>query len=460
MQKKRILVVDDEPIMKDFLCEALQRKNYAVEWADNGHRALQLIQERPFDLVISDIRMPDLGGMELLKAAKTHQKDLGVILITAYGTIENAVEAIKAGAYDYITKPISVDEFDLTVEKYFEYQSLLTENKPLRSKLGRRYSFDNIIGQSAKMQKVFELIETVANSKVTVLIQGESGTGKELVARAIHYNSPRQKAPFIPINCAALPEGLIETELFGHEKGAFTGAIRTTKGRFELADGGTILLDEIGEISPPLQSKLLRVLQEGQFQKVGNPAETIRVDVRVIATTNKDLREEIRKGRFREDLYYRLSVVPMWLPPLRERRDDIPLLVEHFIRTFAKENDKPVEGISDEALRMLVDYHWPGNVRELQNYIYRAVVMAQERILTTKDFRLDESHAPLLSSQSKVQQGQTIEDMERELILATLRQVGNNRTRAAEKLGISVRTLRNKLREYRQAGYCIGSTGE
>jgi len=452
MERGKILIVDDEPLMQDFLLEALSRRKYQVDLADNGTTALHKIKAGKYDLIITDIRMPDVSGMEILKTAKGISPDMGVIMITAYGTIKNAVEAMKQGAYDYITKPFSVDEIELVVDKFFEYRRLVDENKYLRSELGRKYGVDNIIGKSPKMRKIFETIDMVAQSKATVLIQGPSGTGKELIARAIHFKSPRRNKPFIKTNCAALPEGLVESELFGHEKGAFTGAIKTTKGRFELANGGTLLLDEIGEMGPNLQAKLLRVLQEGEFEKVGS-SETVKVDVRIIATTNKDLKKEVEKGNFREDLYYRLNVVPIYLPPLRERKEDIPLLVEHFLRKYSEENGKLIEGISRDALQILIDYDWPGNVRELENVIERAVVMSKEKVLSPKHFSFGDFEAVPQPQRLDLTKNKTLKDLEREFILKTLAEQGGNRSKTAEILGISVRTLRNKLKEYKKEGY-------
>lgn len=449
MERGKILIVDDEPLMQDFLLEALSRRKYQVDLADNGTTALQKMKGGKYDLIITDIRMPDVSGMEILKTAKEISPDMGVIMITAYGTIKNAVEAMKKGAYDYITKPFSVDEIELVVDKFFEYRRLLDENKYLRSELGRKYGVDNIIGKSPKMRKIFETIDMVAQSKATVLIQGPSGTGKELIARAIHFKSPRRNKPFIKTNCAALPEGLVESELFGHEKGAFTGAIKTTKGRFELANGGTLLLDEISEMGPNLQAKLLRVLQEGEFERVGS-SETVKVDVRIIATTNKDLKEEVKKGNFREDLYYRLNVVPIYLPPLKERKEDIPLLVEHFLRKYSEENGKLIEGISQDALQILIDYDWPGNVRELENVIERAVVMSKEKVLSPKHFSFADFESVPQPQESDMTK--TLKDLEREFILKTLAEQGGNRSKTAEILGISVRTLRNKLKEYKKEG--------
>jgi len=455
MEKFRILVVDDDPLLHEFLIEILDRNGYAVDGASTAQEAVSQIQAKPYHLVITDLRLPDDTGMTVLQTAKKVSPDTGVIVITAYGTVENAVEAMKIGAYDYLTKPFSADEIEMVVKKFFEYNRLKAENELLRSQLGKLYGMENIIGRSPKMLQVFEIIRMVADSNATVLIQGPSGTGKELVARAIHYNSPRRNKPFIKTNCAAIPEGLVESELFGHEKGAFTGAIRRTKGRFELADGGTLLLDEISEMSLHLQAKLLRVLQEKAFEKVGNP-ETIQVDVRIIATTNRDLKEMVEKGEFREDLYYRLNVVPIYLPPLKERKEDIPLLVEHFIKKYAQENNRPARRISEEALRMLMAYDWPGNVRELENTIERAVVICREEVIQPQHF-LTFPELSFSQGQGDVWNGETrnLAEVEKRLILQVLRENNGNRTKSAEILGISVRTLRNKIREYRQAGIPI-----
>ncbi|NOY78011.1 MAG: sigma-54-dependent Fis family transcriptional regulator [Calditrichaeota bacterium] len=452
--RKKILVVDDEPLMQEFLLEALERRNpYEVVLAENGKNALKKIEKDSFQLIISDIRMPDISGMELLEKIRKIDPNCGVILITAYGTVQMAVQAMKQGAFDFITKPLNVDQIEMVVDKYFKFRDLQTENTYLKDEINRQYGFSNIIGKSEKMKRVFEIVEMVAQSRATVLIRGASGTGKELIARAIHYHSGRRNKPFIKTNCAALPDGLIESELFGHEKGAFTGAIRTTKGRFELADGGTLLLDEISEMSLPLQAKLLRVLQEKEFEKIGNP-ETLQVDVRIIATTNRDLKEEVRKGTFREDLYYRLNVVPIELPPLRERKDDIPLLIEHFIRKYSRDNQKEISGIDKDALKLLMKYNWPGNVRELENTIERAVVISKDSVLSAQHFLAFNAFEEDWQGENGIWQGNTknLKEIERRKILEVLRETNGNRTRAAEELGISVRTLRNKLREFREDG--------
>ena len=449
---KRILVLDDEEMIRDLLCEALRKKKYDVETSMNGKDALKKIGADQYDLLITDLRLPDISGMEIISRVKKKTPDLGIIMITAYGSIKNAVKAMKKGAFDYITKPFGMDEMEVVVEKYFEFQNLVDENRYLKSELDRKFNFENIVGKSEPMLRVFESIRMVAKSRATVLIQGASGTGKELVARAIHYNSTRKNGPFVTTNCAALPEGVVESELFGHEKGAFTGAYKTTKGRFELADGGTILLDEVSEISVGLQAKLLRVLQEREIERVGG-GQPIAVDVRVIATTNRDLQKEVDEGRFREDLFYRLNVVPIHLPTVAEREGDVPLLVNSFLKMYAKENGSPVKRVSDKAMRMLSQREWPGNVREIENTVERAVVMASPDVdvLDVNHFFLHER--PTVGKSVDVNsKDMTLHDIERSVILQKLKEFGDNRTKTAEVLGISVRTLRNKLNEYRKEG--------
>lgn len=449
MEKSRILVVDDESLIRDFLKEMLIRIDCDVDLAENGSSALEKIQNDEYDLIVTDIRMPDISGMEVLKEAKKIQPDTEVIMITAYGTIENAVEAMKIGAYNYIEKDSSPDHIELIINKALEHHRLQQENRYLRSTINGMFGYDNIVGKSAKMQKIFETLRTVAITDATVFIQGPSGTGKELIAHAIHYNSTRKDKPFIKTNCAALPEGIMESELFGHEKGAFTGAVRTRKGRFEAAHGGTMLLDEVSEMSQALQAKLLRVLQEREFEKVGD-VETIKVDVRIIATTNRDIWEEIKKGAFREDLFYRLNVVPIHVPPLRERKRDIPLLVNHFIQKFNKEHHREVERVTEETMDFLMRLDWPGNVRELENRIERAVIMSKDKILQVQNFLFDEDGFDELPEIEAEDQILTLREMEKKLILRTLRQNDFNRTKTAELLAISVRTLRNKLNEYKE----------
>jgi DNA-binding NtrC family response regulator len=452
MAAKRILVVDDDPLFRDFLKETLVRKQHEVDLVDGGAKAIRAMEEADYDLVLSDIRMPGVGGMEVLESATKLQPSAPVILITAHATVANAVEAMLKGAYDYIEKGCSLDEIEVRVARALESQHLRQENRQLKSELQERYSFGNMVGKSRQMEETFEMVRTVAKSRSTVLITGESGTGKELVARAVHYNSTRKDSPFIKLNCAALPPELIESELFGHEKGAFTGAVKQSKGRFELADGGTLLLDEISEIAPSLQAKLLRVLQEREFERVGS-GTPIKVDVRIVATTNRNLKEQIEKGVFREDLYYRLNVIPVAMASLRERKEDIPQLVNHFLAKYNNENDKEITGLSEKAMERLMAYGWPGNVRELENYIERAVVICQSTVVGEEHLPLDVlSTEAAGAADGGVQVGQTVREMEQKLILKTLESCDGNRTAAADILGISSRTLRNKLHEYGLAG--------
>lgn len=447
MLENRILVVDDDSLMRDFLKETLERSGYSVDLASTGEEALESIQEKDYEIILSDIRMPSMSGMEVLRMTKEYLPDAEVIMMTAYGTVENAVEAMKLGAFDYVMKPFSADAIELKLKRAFERIRLKNENRNLHQVLEEAYQFGNIVGKTTQMQKIFESVKAVADSNATVLITGESGTGKELVAKAIHYNSSRKNGPFIKINCAALSEGVVESELFGHVKGAFTGAIRESRGRFELADRGTILLDEISEISPSVQAKLLRVLQEKEFEKLGS-GETIQVDVRIISTSNKNLREQIKKGKFREDLFYRLNVIPLHIPPLRERKGDIPVLAEHFLKKYNHENNRSVEGISERVYEAFIEYPWPGNVRELENYIERAVVTSRGKILILSDLPREIAFRKEDFSSETIEVGCSIHEAEKKLILKTLEAEGGNRTKAAEILGISTRTLRNKLQEY------------
>ncbi|RKY86763.1 hypothetical protein DRQ09_05615 [candidate division KSB1 bacterium] len=453
MENKNILIVDDEKIMRELLEETIRRMGFPADTADDGSVAIQKIKSNNYDLIITDLKMPKVSGMDVLKTAKVELPDAAVVILTAYGTIENAVEAVKLGAYDYLTKDekFNPDVIEMMVKKVFNYLDLKKENRYLKEEISSQYRYDNIIGKSTKMLKIFDTLRAIADSSATVFIQGASGTGKELVARALHYNSSRCNKPFIKTNCAALPEGLMESELFGHEKGAFTGAIRTRQGRFEAANGGTLLLDEISEMSPALQAKLLRVLQEKEFEKVGN-TKPIKVDVRIIATTNKDIREEIKKGRFREDLFYRLNVIPIFIPPLKERKKDIPLLVEHFIKKYNKAHNRNIKGISKDALELLMRLDWPGNVRELENRVERAVIMSKQEILEPMHFIFEGDSFDSIIDYDSEDTNVTLREMEKQLIFRTLRNYNNNRSKTAEILGISVRTLRNKLNEYKEKG--------
>ena len=447
MANKRILVVDDDSYVREMTELTLTRKGYEVGTAPEARSALAKLEDGDYDLVLSDIKMPGMDGLELLEAIRTRAPETIVVMITAHASIANAVEAMQKGAYSYIQKgsDSTVAELEIVVERALEHQETKRENRRLRSEL---HDKSEMIGKSRNMEQVRDLIRTVADTRATVLITGESGTGKELVARALHYSSARRNGPFIRLNCAALPKDLMESELFGHEKGAFTGAIKQTRGRFEMADGGTLLLDEISEIDLGLQAKLLRVLQEREFERIGS-TQTIKVDVRILATTNRDLQKEVEEGNFREDLYYRLNVIDVPLPSLRERKEDIPALVKFFTARFSQENGKQIEGLSHEADELLMNYDWPGNIRELENYIERAVVVTRGPVLVSEDFPRKLTAGPYPAAKDDgLQVGMTVAEMERRLIMKTLEACQGNRTEAATKLAISTRTLRNKLHEY------------
>lgn len=450
MSAEKILIVDDEAGMQRLLSRVLERQGYETLTVGSAADALQLIESDSFDLVLTDIQMPGMNGLELLREIKAFDPSLPIIVVTAYGTVESAVESLRAGAYDYITKPFETDEIKLTVAKAFERERLLAENRYLHEELEAKYRFSGIIGSSQVMADVFEMASSVAVSNASVLVTGESGTGKELVARSIHYNSPRKDKPFIVLNCAVYSEGVIESELFGHEKGAFSGAIGTKKGRFELADQGTLFIDEVGEMSPAAQVKLLRVIQEHEFERVGG-TRTIKIDVRLVAATNKDLVAEVRAGRFREDLYYRLNVVRLAMPPLRDRREDIEPLVQHFLEKYKAETGKKISEISPRALSALIAHEWPGNVRELQNAIERAVVLCRGDIITPHDLPHEvrgDNEICLTLPQTGSNLTDILDDLERQLIIQTLRREGASQTRAAEALGIARTTLRYKMEKY------------
>jgi Nif-specific regulatory protein len=374
-QPRTVLIADDEPNIRRVLEAMFTKDGFTVLTAENGKRAIDLASSNSIDILISDLIMPDMTGVEVLRAVKQLQPDSAAIMVTAYGTIKTAVDAMRLGAYNYITKPFDVDEMRVLVKKALEHRNLKEENTQLKQQLKTNYRMENIVGSSGRMQELFKVIERAADSRATVLIRGESGSGKELVARALHYNSSRANKPFVAVSCAALSETLLESELFGHEKNAFTGAATQKPGRFEMAHGGTLFLDEVGEIPPPLQVKLLRVLQEREFERVGG-TKTIKIDVRLVAATNKDLEKAVKEGDFREDLYYRLQVIQVFVPPLRDRREDIPALVEHCLQKYNSENGRKLEFVSKEALDLLMHYRFPGNVRELENAMERAVVMA------------------------------------------------------------------------------------
>ncbi len=441
--KGSILVVDDEEIVRDSLSRWLEEDGYRVDTAPDGQTALAKLAEQAYAILLVDLKMPGIDGLQVLTQARTMQPDAAVIIMTAYATVDTAVQAMKQGAYDYLVKPFEPEELSLMVGKLTNQQALRRENVLLRKALKRQFEFKDLVSKSPKMDAVFELARTAAKSNSTVLILGESGTGKELLARAIHAESPRREGPFVGVSCAALTESLLESELFGHEKGAFTGAVGSARGKFEIAAGGTLFLDEIGDISPKLQLDLLRVLDAREFRRVGG-SQVIKTDVRIIAATNRDLKKLVESGSFREDLYYRLNVIPVTLPPLRERKEDIPLLVEHFLAQFRTEMRKPLEGISAEALEMLMAYDWPGNVRELRNVLERGAVLARGPILTPLELEL----APSASAGAATETHDSLREMERRHILATLKQHHWNITHSAKALGIDRVTLYNKIRRY------------
>jgi two-component system, NtrC family, response regulator len=453
-----ILVVDDEPNYQIVLSELLREEGFEVYTTSTGEDAFKLAREIDLDLIITDMRMPGMSGLELLKAFKALNRDLPVIMITAFGEVEKAVEAMQAGAFNYLTKPFNNDELVVSIRKAMEHYSLLRENTRLRGEMQIRYGFANLIGKSRRMQQIYTLIEKVAPTPSTVLISGESGTGKELVARAIHFNSLRKEAPFISINCAALPEALLESELFGHEKGAFTGAVALRKGRFELADSGTLFLDEVAEMSLSLQAKLLRVLQEKNFERVGG-TKTLRVDVRILAATNRDLKEEVEKGSFRYDLYYRLNVLHIVLPPLRDRLDDLPLLAAHFIEKFAKLLNRKGLQISPDTLRYLASLPWEGNVRELENIIERAAILAPGNIIEVEDVQSN-ANTEQKSSEwpadlnldrlipPEVSLPDVLNTIEEQMVKKALNRANHIQARAAEDLGITKSLLQYKMKKY------------
>jgi len=459
MRKRNILVVEDEVKMQRIL-EVNLRDTYNVLLANNGEQALDVVKGNDVNLILTDMKMPGKDGLSLLHDVKEFAPDIPVILITAYGTIESAVKAMKEGAYDYILKPLKMDEIEVVIEKALAHARLIDENRYLREELRSTYGFGNIISVNPKMVQILGLIGQIANSKATVLLQGESGTGKELVARAIHYNSQRAKGPFIVVNCSAIPRELLESELFGHEKGAFTGATRVKLGSFELADTGTLFLDEIGEMQRELQVKILRALEGHRFMRIGG-TEEIDVDVRVITATNRDLKEAVATGDFREDLYYRLNVVCVDLPPLRERREDIPRLAAHFVEKYEAESKGQVRGISDEAMRILERYRWPGNVRELENCILRGMVLAKTGRIEVGDFPKEvvegampaEVYAPRNAEELKLMKKRERErvtgQIEKQFIVEALQRNKGNISRSASDVGMDRRQFQNLIRKYR-----------
>ena len=447
----RLLVVDDEKNQRELLQGFLQKKGYSVQAVESGDQALGWLKEHVCEVILTYHKMPGMDGTTLLKEIKALFPETWVVLMTAYGTVEKAVEAMKLGAYDYLSKPINLEELLILLERIESSILLTRENRQLREELKEKFSFEGLITQSSKMEEVLSLVARVAPSQSTVLIRGESGTGKGLIAKIIHYHSPRSTGPMITINCAAIPENLLESEIFGHEKGAFTGALFQHRGKFEQAQGGTLFLDEIGDLSPALQAKLLRMIQEKTFERVGGN-KTIRVDVRVISATHQDLESSIQERQFRQDLYFRLNVVPLFLPPLRERREDIPLLVDYFLQKFGRENNKKDLEVSKEARELLLRYPYPGNVRELENLVERAVVLCRDPLITSRDlpFHLKEGvgEPAGVVFPSDLTLPEQLEELERHLIQQALKEMGGVQTRAAEKLGISERVLRYKLQKY------------
>jgi two-component system response regulator HydG len=448
MKKNELLVVDDDLAHRTMLKTLLSGWGFAIFEADDGVSAIEAVHQRPFDLVLMDVRMIKVSGLEALEEIKKFNPAIPVIIMTAYASVETAVEALKKGAYDYLTKPLDFDELRLIMDRAMEHSRLKEENRLLRESLGRHFDKRSLIGRSRAMTNLLETVAQVAPSEATVLITGESGTGKEMIAGAVHFNSPRKEGPFVKINCAAITETLLESELFGHEKGSFTGADRRKEGKFRQADGGTLFLDEVSEMSLAMQVKLLRVLQEREITRVGG-SEVVKVDVRLIAATNRDLVAEIQSGRFREDLYYRLNVVTLRVPPLRERREDIPLLAQHFLEVFSARNRKTVKGFTPQAMDRLLKYDWPGNIRELMNTVERAVVLSRSEYLDEVDLSpVTKETAAGAAPAGEPSETLPLEEVERTTILKTLEQTGGNKSEAARRLGITRRTLHQKLKKY------------
>ncbi|PIE33536.1 DNA-binding response regulator [candidate division KSB3 bacterium] len=449
----KILVVDDEGIQRDIVRDILQDQGHEVVALGSGDEALEYIKNSTVDVVLTDLRMPGMDGVELLQHIKAFDPEIVVVVITAYGSFESAVEAVKKGAYDYLAKPLEKEQLTLVVTRALNRKFLADENRSLRQELQERYEFHNIIGYSQKMQAVFKMIEKVAPSESTVIIYGESGTGKELVARALHYHSKRKEQRFLAVNCAAIPDSLLESEMFGYEKGAFTGASQQKNGLFEEADNGTLFLDEIGDLDITLQAKLLRVLQEGEFQRVGG-TKTLKVNVRLLAATNKNLEEEVKEGRFRQDLYYRLNVVPVFLPPLRARKEDIPYLARHFLTRYTTKHEKTIKKISPAVMKRFMDYRWEGNVRELESVIERSVILADRDVIEPEILpeKLQEPPEPQIPhnpmSFTIPDEGISLEHLERSLIEAALKKSEWSIKKASELLGISYKTLQYRIQKY------------
>ncbi|GAX61481.1 response regulator [Candidatus Scalindua japonica] len=449
MKKPGILLVDDDKNTADGLRKILIQDGYDTICVYTGNEALNLIETNHFDIVITDMKLPDISGFTIIEKVKKKDADIPIIMITAFSSLQTAIDAMKKGADDYLTKPVNIDELELILKKIWEKQLLIIQNRELRQQLDDKYGFSGLIGNTPEMQHVFKTITEVAPAAATVLIYGETGTGKELVAHAIHYNSERRDKPFVALHCASLSEGVLESELFGHEKGAFTGAVSERRGRFELADGGSLFLDEIGELNSHVQIKLLRVLETGCFERVGGET-TLESDVRIIAATNKDLEEEIKEGRFREDLYYRLNVINLVLPTLRERREDIGLLTDNFLVKYAAKNKKDIKGFSPQCARILHNYDWPGNVRELENAVERAVVMARNEFIEPDNLpsNISQSIKKARKDTFRIPAGTTMKEVEKKVILDTLQTTNGSKSKAAKILGISTRKIEYKIKEW------------
>jgi DNA-binding NtrC family response regulator len=452
VNNEKILLIDDSREILDDLSEFLKEEGFDIDTAANGETGISMIERKFYDVILTDLMMPDADGMAVLKYVAQNSSDSICMILTGYGTIKNAVEAVKLGAFDYLTKPVKLDEILITLKRALEFRNLKRENLNLRNQLKKKYKFENIIGDSDKTRQIFETIEKVADTDSTILILGESGTGKELIAKAIHYNSYRREGPFIPVNCAAIPSELLESELFGHEKGAFTNAIRTRIGRFELASSGTVFLDEIGDMPPNLQSKLLRVLQERQFERVGG-VKTVKIDIRIIAATHQDLKLAVLQKKFRQDLYYRLNVIPIPVPPLRERKADIPLLAHHFLDQFNKSKKRKIRGIEPEAMNYLMQYHWPGNVRELENIVERMVILTNNEMISVEDlpekFHIlppAEPTRPLEIPEEGISLDTAVSEFEKKLILEALNKTGWVKNKAAQLLNLNRTTLIEKIK--------------
>ncbi|MFQ5584062.1 MAG: sigma-54-dependent transcriptional regulator [Calditrichia bacterium] len=454
--QKQVLIVEDDINTLNGLSDVLQEEGYKVAKAKNARQALATFKKSNINLILMDYLLPDQDGIQLSKIFLDEQPEVKIIMLTAFGTVKNAVNAMKIGIYDYLTKPIDLDELLIIINRAIKEQNLISENIALKSQISQKYRFENIIGQSGKMQEVFQKVFKVANTDATVLLSGASGTGKELIARSLHHHSSRRNQQFVEINCASIPENLLESELFGHEKGAFTGAYKSKKGKFEIAHMGTLFLDEISELPLSLQSKLLRVLQEKTFTRVGG-VDVIEVDVRLIAATNANLEKLMREGKFREDFYYRLNVVPILLPPLRERYEDIGILTDHFIEKYARKNSRNIKGISEKARQVLMNYEWPGNVRELENAIENSIIMSENEIIDMEDLpgylqaasrETEMIKEKLIDIDEDMSYREKLNAFEKEIIRQALLETKGNRTRAAKKLGFTLRTLRNKINKY------------